>query len=171
MYEHAQVRLAELAYEQYEISNWARRDAGRSLLACRHNLQYWHNLPYLGFGAGAHGFAGGVRTFNVRAPAAYIERLSGEDRRPYPRTAATVNATPIERADEMGETMMMGLRLVREGVSRAGFAERFGTEIAAAFPAETEKLVRQGLLEWAGDALRLTERGVLLGNRVFMEFV
>jgi oxygen-independent coproporphyrinogen-3 oxidase len=186
MYEHAQARLAELGYEQYEISNWAKRDRTGELLACRHNLQYWRNLPYLGLGAGAHGYAGGFRTVNVRAPQAYIERMTAEDGfapddapeeanalvgRPFPMTAATVNAVPIDTGDEMGETMMMGLRLIREGVSAAGFRSRFGVGIADAFPAQTEGLIRQGLLEWSGDALRLTERGVMLGNRVFMEFI
>ena len=172
MYEHTQARLAALDYLQYEISNWARREnrVGNPL-SCRHNLQYWHNRPYLGLGAGAHGFAGGLRTVNVRAPQAYIERMSGDDDRRFPFTAATINATPIDRTQEMEETMMMGLRLVREGISQAGFATRFGVGIAEAFPGKAENLVSQGLLEWSGDTLRLTERGVLLGNRVFMEFV
>jgi len=171
MYEHARDRLADLGYEQYEISNWARRDGDGKLLACRHNLQYWRSLPYLGLGAGAHGYAGGVRTVNVRAPQAYIERMSGQDGRPFPRGAATVNAAEVERADEMGEMMMMGLRLVREGIAEPVFRSRFGVGIAETFQEETGKLVRQGLLEWSGDALRLTSRGVLLGNRVFMEFI
>jgi oxygen-independent coproporphyrinogen-3 oxidase len=171
MYEHAQHRLAELGYEQYEISNWARRDGSGTLLACRHNLQYWRNRPYLGLGAGAHGYAGGIRTVNVRAPLAYIDRMAGENGRPFPRTAATVNASPVEEVEAMGETMMMGLRLVREGVSDSGFKERFGVGITETFPEQTKTLVRQDLLEWNGDALRLTDRGVLLGNRVFREFI
>lgn len=171
MYEHTRARLPELGYEQYEISNWACADGSGELLACRHNLQYWRSGPYLGLGAGAHGFAGGFRTVNVRAPGAYIERMSGDDGRPFPHTAATVNAAPVDRADAMGETMMMGLRLVREGVADAGFRQRFGVGIREAFPERIEMLLRQGLLEWAGAALRLTDRGVLLGNRVFREFV
>jgi oxygen-independent coproporphyrinogen-3 oxidase len=171
MYEHARDRLADLGYEQYEISNWARRDGAGTLLACRHNLQYWRSLPYLGLGAGAHGYAGGVRTVNVRAPQAYIDRMSGQDGRPFPRGVATVNAAEVERADEMGEMMMMGLRLVREGVAEPVFRSRFGVGIAETFQDETGTLVRQGLLEWSGDTLRLTSRGVLLGNRVFMEFI
>jgi oxygen-independent coproporphyrinogen-3 oxidase len=71
----------------------------------------------------------------------------------------------------MGETMMMGLRLVREGISNLEFKHRFGVGIAEAYPDQLHSLGRLGLLEWAGDALRLTDRGVLLGNRVFREFV
>lgn len=60
MYEWASDQLAQAGYQQYEISNWARCDSAGNLLACRHNLQYWRNLPYLGLGAGAHGYAAGV---------------------------------------------------------------------------------------------------------------
>lgn len=173
MYEHAMDRLAGLDYEQYEISNWARRDGAGTLLSCRHNLQYWRNRPYLGLGAGAHGFAAGVRTVNVRAPQAYIERMSTTTNsgRQFPRTPATVNATLVGREEEMGDTMMMGLRLIREGVSDGAFKQRFGAGIGEAFPEQTAALVRQGLLESSGGAFRLTARGVLLGNRVFMEYL
>jgi oxygen-independent coproporphyrinogen-3 oxidase len=51
-------------FPQYEISNWARLKNGE-LAACKHNLQYWHNQPYLGFGAGAHGFHSGYRLVNT----------------------------------------------------------------------------------------------------------
>jgi oxygen-independent coproporphyrinogen-3 oxidase len=92
----------------------------------------------------------------------------------FPRTHATVAAHRIDRQTEMGEMMMMGLRLTREGVSNKRFVERFGTNIQDEFGSRVEDLVNSGLLEWAGknhDTLRLTWRGRLLGNRVFMEFV
>ncbi|HMN61307.1 MAG TPA: radical SAM family heme chaperone HemW, partial [Anaerolinea sp.] len=59
MFELAMDRLAQEGMVQYEISNWARRRADGSLFSCRHNLQYWRGLPYLGLGAGAHGYAAG----------------------------------------------------------------------------------------------------------------
>lgn len=170
MYEWAMARLEAAGYRQYEISNWARPG-----YACRHNLQYWRNWPYLGLGAGAHGWAAGVRTVNVRAPAAYIERLNHPPDRPlaFPRTPATVQAHPVTRREEMAETMMMGLRLTEEGVSRRAFAARFGQPLEAVYGAEIERLVAWGLLTWSadGDRLRLTPRGRLLGNQVFMAFV
>jgi oxygen-independent coproporphyrinogen-3 oxidase len=92
----------------------------------------------------------------------------------FPRTHATAAAHRIDRQTEMGEMMMMGLRLTREGVSNKRFVERFGTNIQDEFGSRVEYLVNSGLLEWAGknhDTLRLTWRGRLLGNRVFMEFV
>ena len=76
MYELAGDRLVSAGYEQYEISNWARQDTDGNLLACQHNLQYWRNLPYLGCGAGAHGFAGRKRTENELDPGQYIQGRS-----------------------------------------------------------------------------------------------
>jgi oxygen-independent coproporphyrinogen-3 oxidase len=70
--------------------------------------------------------------------------------------------------------MMMGLRLVDEGVSAANFKARFGEPLGLVFQSQIERLVKQRLLEWAGtggDRLRLTPGGRLLGNQVFMEFI
>lgn len=187
MYEWASERLEQKGYTQYEISNWARDDhpsrdqapTRNPSYTCRHNLQYWRNLPYLGLGAGAHGYAAGQRTINTLAPAAYIQRL-GEAKpdQPFPTTAAAQSSQAIDRETEIGETMMMGLRLVREGISNATFRERFGQSLTAVFPDQIARLSRQGLLEWArtgpedeADVLRLTKRARLLGNRVFMEFI
>ncbi len=171
MYELASERLATNGYQQYEISNWASHRNGR-VQVCRHNVQYWRNLPYLGLGAGAHGFVAGYRTVNVRAPNAYIQRLSAPDHAPpFPRTPATSEARPLDRQTEMRETMMMGLRLTREGVVEAAFRQRFHTSLREAFGKEINSLVNAGLLEWSQEAIRLTKRGRLLGNQVFMAFV
>jgi oxygen-independent coproporphyrinogen-3 oxidase len=184
MYEWASERLEDEGYAQYEISNWARRRSEEPPLsptanpgyACRHNLQYWRNLPYLGFGAGAHGFAGGRRTANVLAPAAYIQRLKGKPARSgdFPITPAIQSHQEIDRSSEIAETMMMGLRLTREGVSARAFEERFAERLSQRFAPQIRRLGRLGLLEWAGngdEALRLTKAGRLLGNQVFVEFV
>ncbi len=176
MYELAEEKLAEAGFEQYEISNWARRNADGKAAVCLHNLQYWRTLPYLGLGAGAHGFAQGVRTVNVLAPAAYVRRMEGSyslGNFLFPRTPTMTDVVPIDRVTEMGETMMMGLRLVREGVSNTGFSSRFGQSLPEVYGTQIQKLTSQGLLEWAGegDILRLSPRGKLLGNRVFLEFI
>jgi oxygen-independent coproporphyrinogen-3 oxidase len=180
MYEWAGEYLQTYGYEQYEISNWARRDTAGNLLECRHNMQYWRCLPYLGFGAGAHGYAANSRIANVLSPQTYLARLnniqpSTLNLQPvFPKTPATAQAELIDRHAEMGEVMMMGLRLTAEGVSRAAFLERFGEPLETAYGPQIERLVVAGLLEWGGedrDILRLTKRGRLLGNRVFMEFV
>ncbi len=184
MYDYATERLDKAGYIQYEISNWARSVHGdqRSAiepptLACRHNLQYWRNLPYLGCGAGAHGYANGFRSVDVLSPPAYIKALRRDapESLPFPRTPATQSLTPIDLSAEIAETMMMGLRLTREGVSEAQFYQRFNVSLSETFERQIEPLITLGLLEWFGHApdrrLRLTSAGRLLGNRVFREFV
>jgi oxygen-independent coproporphyrinogen-3 oxidase len=188
MYEWASERLNQHGYTQYEISNWAytQPEDSRSrapLLACRHNLQYWRNLPYLGFGAGAHGFASGVRTANLTLPEAYIQRMATAlpvneqfKTSSFPKAPATEIITPIARQDEMSETMMMGLRLTHEGVPARVFEERFGESMDRIYAIQIERLERLDLLEWANieageKTLRLTRKGRLLGNQVFMEFI
>lgn len=174
MYELADQRLAEVGYIQYEISNWALQNSHGKLLSCQHNLQYWRNLPYIGLGAGAHGYINGYRTANVLSPSAYIDRCMGGRKSQFPFTPATTNALPIDRVTEMGETMMMGLRLTKEGVSNLDFRGRFGQDLLDVFPNEIRVLLKDGLLEWASDkraVMRLTSRGRLLGNQVFMRFI
>ncbi len=206
MYEWAEERLVQAGFESYEISNWARRGADGELLACRHNLQYWRNLPYLGFGAGAHGYAKGIRTANVRSPRAYIRRCLHGEARSFPLSPATVQVRKVDRHDEMAETMMMGLRLTQEGIAAQVFEQRFGCTLEQVYGTTIEELVSLGLLEWVEVAcldhshlllvqsrdalpsilaerhddgqppapsrhLRLTRRGRLLGNQVFMRFV
>jgi oxygen-independent coproporphyrinogen-3 oxidase len=180
MYEYASMRLEEIGYVQYEISNWATTDRTGQPMPCRHNLQYWRNLPYLGLGAGAHGYASGVRTANVLSPAGYIQRLAESPTAPdnlslsFPCTPATLTTQPVDRQAEIGETMMMGLRLVQEGVSGEVFRTRFGQNLEQVFGNEIDELVSVGLLEWerAGqERLRLTHQGRLLGNQVFIRFL
>jgi oxygen-independent coproporphyrinogen-3 oxidase len=171
MYEWAGDRLADEGYFQYEISNWARNDENGSIRACRHNLQYWRSLPYLGFGPGAHGFAGGVRTANVLAIPAYIKKCSQPAGSSFPVGPAAAETRAVDPLTEMQETMMVGLRLVDEGVSFTKFHERFGISLEQAFGKQINKLCSQGLLEVSVDRLRLTKHGRLLGNRVFVEFI
>ena len=146
------------AYEHYEISNWAR--AGK---VCWHNLTYWRNLPYLGFGAGAHSFFQCRRFSNVLSPVEYVTRISGGvsaiDREEY-----------IDRKLEMAETMILGLRL-GYGVSLTQFAQRFGDDISSVYGDELSDLTELGLISRDEAMVRLTERGRLLGNQVFLRFL
>lgn len=174
MYEWASEHLAAQGYEQYEISNWAKsapRSKGFSPYRCEHNLQYWRNLPYFGFGAGAHGYAAGMRYSNVLAIQPYIKRMSAPADLAFPRSPATVHAEDVDKFTAMQETMMLGLRLTEEGVSQADFQARFGLAIAEAFPVEMDKLFGMELLEEADGRVRLTPRARLLGNQVFQYFV
>jgi oxygen-independent coproporphyrinogen-3 oxidase len=180
MYEWAASKLDANGYHQYEISNWASGDDATDFYACAHNLQYWRNLPYLGLGAGAHGYAGGIRTANELFPGKYVQQLLAKDLSlvhhdlAFPLTPTTVTSHSINREEEMSETMIMGLRLTREGVSRVSFQDRFGTQIEEVFGPEIEDLIDLGLLEWNQadeERLLLTPRGRILGNQVFVRFI
>jgi len=198
MYEWLDEYLSHDDYAQYEISNWAKTNseckmmnADPSLITshasfqCRHNLQYWRNLPYLGLGAGAHGYAAGVRYSNVLRIKTYIERLKPPlSSFAFPRTPATVNAHQNTLREDMDETMMTGLRLTVEGVSAKTFRARFGAELTDIYGEKIERLVKLNLLQWVAESpspcgrgargegrLRLTPHGRLLGNQVFMEFI
>ena len=178
MYEWSSEYLQGQGYEQYEISNWAKPG-----YQCRHNLQYWRNLPYLGFGAGAHGCAKGLRISNVLRIKIYIDHLSPDPLIPdglFPLSPATVSQTRLTPRVEMQETLMVGLRLTQEGVSATEFQARFGLELQNVFGKEIDELVGLGLLEWKNPCegseplqglVCLTQRGRLLGNQVFMRFV
>ena len=103
----------------------------------------------------------------------YIEHvLTGQQCR-FPLSPAAVHSHAISPFVEMQETMMTGLRLTREGVSVPDFNTRFGHDLMDVFGREVNDLLRLGLLEWtqAGQILRLTVRGRLVGNQVFMRFV
>jgi len=173
MFEWACERLEAAGYGHYEISNWGKRVDGETL-ACRHNLQYWRNLPYFGLGAGAHGYVNGVRTANQRGVKAYIQSIAKNQPVGFPGGAAAETSLPVDRWTAMQEHMMVGLRLLDEGVSDARFSQRFSVTLKQAFPKQIQQLEQKGLLEWAGDGsdvLRLSQRGWLLGNQVFSEFV
>jgi oxygen-independent coproporphyrinogen-3 oxidase len=131
---------------------------------CKHNLVYWRHEPYLGFGAGAHSFAAERRWWNVKPVPEYIRRIEagGSPER---------DSEPIDRRLAMSETMMLGLRLVQEGVTDTRFRERFGIGLEEVFSQEIGRLVRRGLLERLPERVRLTPGGRLLGNQVFAEFL
>ncbi len=197
MYEWASETLEANGYKQYEISNWAKEVKGQKskvrpstfdlqpwapAFACKHNLQYWRSLPYLAFGAGAHGYADGYRYSNVLRIKTYIERLTQYAVRSpqydFPLTPVTVNHHKQTLQDDMSEFMMTGLRLTQEGISESEFANRFGTSLREVYGKEIDELLRLGLVESKtseffknSEVLRLTPRTRLLANQVFMRFV
>jgi oxygen-independent coproporphyrinogen-3 oxidase len=164
MYTLAEEMLSRAGYVHYEISNWAQ--PGHE---CRHNLAYWRNQPYLGLGAGAHSYFDQKRWHNVLSPAEYISRLEADWRGPFPPSVKEVEE--IDEPLEMAETMMLGLRLVQEGVGLGDFRERFGRELMAVYGGEVGEMRQAGLLEVDGARVRLTARGRLLGNEVFQRFL
>jgi oxygen-independent coproporphyrinogen-3 oxidase len=169
MYEWLSETLEASGFVQYEISNWSKPDH-----ECRHNLQYWRGLPYLAFGAGAHGYASGYRYSNVLRIKTYIDRLSDSQGSalPFPLTPASVNQHSQTRQDDMSEFMMTGLRLTQEGVTEKEFQSRFGQSVFDVYGREIEELLNLGFIENGNEGrIRITKRGRLLGNQVFVRFV
>lgn len=168
LYELACESLAAEGFVHYEISNWARPG-----YACRHNLHVWRNLPYLGFGAGAHGCAQHIRYANLDHPADYIAALQGSAASPgFPLSAAAHEVIELDQQDAIVETVILGLRLLEEGIDERAFAARFATELASLFGPAIDRLIGLGLLQRTEDQrLLLTVQGRLLANRVFTEFV
>lgn len=158
MYEYADERLQAEGYENYEISNWAL--PGHQ---SQHNLTYWRNLPYLGMGAGAHSFFGRRRFSTVLNPQEYI-RLLNRQQRPE------AESETIEPAQEMSETAFLGLRTAM-GLHLPTFEQRFGVSFTH-FAGQRLRLVEEaGLLEQKEGWLRLSKRGRLLGNEVFLRLL
>ncbi len=164
LYSLAADTLAAAGYVHYEISNWARKTQPlASSFHCRHNLVYWRHEPYLGFGPGAHSFEDDRRWWNVRPVPQYIERIGAG-------ASPERDGEMLDRRTAMGELLMLGLRLLDEGVTDARFHARFGLELAEAFGPQIAGLVDRGLLARLPDRIRLTPQGRLLGNQVFAEF-
>jgi oxygen-independent coproporphyrinogen-3 oxidase len=158
MYSWAEDALSEAGYEHYEISNWARPG-----YECHHNISYWRNRPYFGFGAGAHSFYDNYRYHNVLWPEEYARLiLAGE--------SPLADRAEIDTSLEMSETMLMGLRLC-EGVYFADFEERFHCSLVTVYGDQIRELIGQGLLDVNTRGVRLTARGRLLGNEVFERFL
>jgi len=155
-YEQACVRLNSDGIAQYEISNFARPG-----MESKHNLKYWTRQPYIGFGLDAHsmleGPGGAVR---FATPDSLDEFMAG----------APLNRTPVSSHDALEETFFLGLRLTR-GVDLKAASARFAVDVEAEFSDVIRELESSGMLERAGETLRLTSAGRLLSNEVFQRFI
>lgn len=171
MYELADQLLIQNGFECYEISNYYKIDK-KTDYRCQHNLQYWRNQPYLGFGAGAHGFSNGLRYENVNEIMEYINLQKDASLSTALKSPVAKILTEVDPFTAMQETMMVGLRLVSEGVSISEFSKRFSASPMEIFANEINFLIKNQLLEIVdGDIIRLTKDARLLGNQVFMQFV
>ncbi len=151
-YELAVEELARHGIDRYEISNFARPGA-----ESRHNLKYWRREPYIGFGSDAHSFDSLSRWQNVETAREYVDRwLHGEPVR------LEANAPDLVH-DPVAEKFFVGLRLSEGVIPEEAEWLRYG----AAF----ERFLSGGMMERRGDRLRLTARGIMVSNEIFMEFL
>jgi oxygen-independent coproporphyrinogen III oxidase len=158
MYLTAMERLETAGYPQYEISNVSR--PGRQ---SRHNLKYWSDGEWLGFGCGAHSTVDGVRWKNVSATDDYIFRVAAH-------RSPAIDRRRLSAAERLGDALFTGLRL-SQGVDIAAINERYGVDAWERFGADLESFRDIGLLEVGRDYWRLTRRGMLLAHEVMSVFV
>lgn len=151
--------LLKRGYVHYEISNYALPN-----YFARHNTIYWQNQEYVGIGPVAASYLDGRRFTNVADLTAYREILQ-KDRLPV-ACCEQVSATVA-----MAETMMLGLRMLDEGVNRGEFANRYGQDPVEAYPAVIQKHLEQGLIEVSDTSVRLTCRGFPVASQVQMSFL
>ncbi|MBI3551676.1 MAG: radical SAM family heme chaperone HemW [Elusimicrobia bacterium] len=151
MYEDAIDRLNAAGYRHYEISNFAKPG-----FESKHNRIYWHDGEYVGLGCGAASFLDGVRSTSIDRLIPYCEAVEA-GRLP------TAQEEWLSGRDKLGETAMLGLRLVD------GFEP--GADIEREFFVEIGRLVERKLIRREGRRLKLTREGVFLANQAFMEFV
>ena len=151
-------RLAEAGMHRYEISNYAK--PGKE---CRHNLGYWDRVEYLGIGAGSSSLIKGERFDHIRDRKAYIEKIRNGEPILIDREILSVES-------QMEEFMYLGLRKI-EGVSRTDFQNYFGKNVDDVYGEILDKLEEEQLLEFSGNRIRLTHRGMDVSNCVLAEFL
>jgi oxygen-independent coproporphyrinogen-3 oxidase len=160
MYLEGLARLDRAGFEQYEISNVARPASRRS----RHNLKYWREGEWLGFGSGAHATFRGERWRTVNGTVDYVDRVTaGQDVRLDRRT--------LGAEELLEEALFMGLRLT-EGLDLDHLHRRHGIDIWARYGQDLMSYVAAGLLiHEPGRRLSLTRDGMLLANDVMSVFI
>ena len=158
MYTWSMGRLERTGLEQYEISNVARPG-----LASRHNLKYWTDGEWLGFGCGAHSTRDGVRWKNVSATEDYVTRMNEGVSTEMERRVLT----PDERVEE---ALFTGLRLV-DGIDLEALQSRYAVDGWARYRDALEPFVTEGLVRHDGRRLWLTRAGMLVANEIMTVFV
>jgi oxygen-independent coproporphyrinogen III oxidase len=159
MYEITIEKLAGAGLAMYEISNFARPGE-----ESRHNLVYWANDAYFGFGVGAARYLRGVRSTNTRDLDAYLRRVEAGQSATGPHE----ELSPDERARE---TAMLMLRRTKAGIDREDFKLRTGYDLDLLSGSVIERFLARGYLEDDGRRVKLTPQGVFVADRVFCELV
>lgn len=152
MYEYLMDALSAAGYQHYEISNFSLPG-----MASRHNSSYWHGVPYLGVGAGAHSYDGKNRYYNRDSLTRY---LSGEP----------LVMEPLTQEERYDEFVFTGLRTA-EGIRLDNLEERFGQKLLAYCLQNAQKHLDAGRLMQDGNVLRLTRKGLFVSNDVMSDFM
>jgi oxygen-independent coproporphyrinogen-3 oxidase len=158
MYVTAMERLEGAGYEQYEISNVAR--PGRR---SRHNVKYWTDGEWAGFGCGAHSTRSGVRWKNVSSAEEYVARVSRGE-------STAIDHRPLSPDERLGDALFTGLRMA-DGIDLDAIHERYRVDVWKRYGAELERFIEAGCLRRDGSRLWLTRSGMLVAHDVMTVFV
>ena len=154
MYNYIIDSLETAGYDHYEISNF-----GKKGFESAHNLMYWDNAEYYGFGAGASGYVSGIRYKNHVPIHHYLEN---DDKR------AVQEALTIK--EQMEEELFLGLRK-KSGVNTVTFNRKFNQDFDAIYGETVAKLIEKHLLSRNEETIFMTRQGLMLGNDVFEAFL
>lgn len=158
MYQLLQENMKKQGVYQYEISNFAKPG-----YESKHNLTYWNNDYYFGFGAGAHGYLPGKRTANYKPLGIYMKEIN--------RSGSPVeHLEEITLQDRIEEELFLQLRKA-EGINTEAFRERYGLSLDKLYQEELRQLTNDKLVTYHDGSYVLTNRGMLLGDRVFQQFL
>lgn len=157
MFEYIIAELERAGFVHYEISNFSKQG-----FESRHNLMYWDNAEYYGIGAGASGYVDGVRYKNHGPIRHYLKAVE--------EGSARINEEHLSQREQMEEEMFLGLRK-KSGVSMARFEEKFERSFQELYGAIVKDLIQQGLMQVEGDRVRMTKRGLFLGDTVAERFI
>ena len=158
MYDYLTDILPRCGFVRYEIANFARPG-----FMSRHNFSYWTDVPYVGFGAAAHGYWDGRRTENEPDAARYIAVIKRGE-------SPAREEEPPTRKHRMEEFCFLALRTVR-GIDRRQFAAAFGCSLESIYSTVVQQLAAQGFVETSEGYIRLTKRGMKFGNVTFRAFL
>jgi oxygen-independent coproporphyrinogen-3 oxidase len=159
MYLMACKLMQQAGFIHYEVANWARPG-----MESRHNTVYWHNDQFFAAGVGAHDYLRPHRSVRIRGVKRYIDRLAAGD-------AVIDEQIESSPAIERFETAVLGLRLLQEGLPRAGFAQRFDESLDAVYGETIAELIVAGFLSDDGETIRLREEMVPLANEAWERFL
>ena len=151
-------KLKESGFKRYEISNYAKLG-----YESKHNLKYWNQEEYLGFGAGASSFLNSTRYTNIKDTKKYIENIKRG-------ISNCIEIEEMDLKDLMHEYVILKLRL-RDGVNLKSFKSKFKVDFYSTFKEKIDKLVNDGLLIKKKDNIYLSSRGEDLANIVWQEFI
>jgi oxygen-independent coproporphyrinogen-3 oxidase len=158
MYRYLREKMEDNGIIQYEISNFAKHG-----FESKHNLTYWNNDYYYGFGAGASGYLPGERMINIKPLPAYIKQAN-KDGKPV------LQIDKIGKKEQVEEEMFLGLRKTA-GVDTKTFQDKFGITMEDLYKKEIAYLENKGWVAKDNGFLRLTPEGMLFGNEVFEQFL